>query len=315
MIDLVTRLDEATAKRINQWPQRWNRASDAGHPCERFLVACRTQGDKKVLHGVDLQRIFDEGKVHEKALLRELEDAGCEIKEQDRPFEWATFELSGRIDAQIKDEEKFDPLELKSCSPNSFRAVKKMVGLDFIRAKQPWLRKYPAQIYCYLMMAAKQAGIMLFKDKVTGKKHQVNFTLDNEALDYTESILQKLTRVNAHVKAGTLPDVVKIDDCKGCPFCATLCFPGQDYGPGFNVMSDADLEAKLERREELAEAAGEYEDLDKEIKDSVKGKNIVVGHFIIESKESERRSVKVPDELKKQFEVVTKYWRVTIERV
>jgi len=340
MIDLVTRLDEATARRIKIFPHPNNRASEAGHPCERFLVASRIKGNMKALHGVGLQRIFDEGRLHEAALLRELEDAGFEIKEQERPFEWAVFELSGRIDGQIKVEipveepagdkvvdsllslgnmkmvkQELIPLELKSCSPNSFMAVKKMSALDFLRAKQSWLRKYPGQMLCYLMMSEKQEGIMLFKNKTTGEKHQVNFVLDDEALDYTESILQKLTRVNAHVKAGTLPDVVKIDDCKGCPFCATLCFPGQDYGPGFNVMSDADLEAKLERREELAEAVGEYEDLDKEIKDSVKGKNLVVGHFIIESKESERRSVKVPDELKKQFEVVTKYWRVTIERI
>jgi len=315
MIDLVTRLDEATAKRIRIFPHPNNRASEAGHPCERFLVASRTHGKLKALHGVGLQRIFDEGRLHEAALLRELEDAGFEIKEQERPFEWAKFSLAGRIDGQIKTAEGSVPLELKSCSPNSFMAVKKMSALDFLRAKQSWLRKYPGQMLCYLMMSEKQEGIMLFKNKTTGEKHQVNFVLDDEALDYTESILQKLTRVNAHVKAGTLPDVVKIDDCKGCPFCATLCFPGQDYGPGFNVMSDADLEAKLERREELAEAAGEYEDLDKEIKDSVKGKNLVVGPFIIESKESERRSVKVPDELKKQFEVVTKYWHVTIERI
>jgi hypothetical protein len=80
-------------------------------------------------------------------------------------------------------------------------------------------------------------------------------------------------------------------------------------------MSDSDLEAKLERREELVEARAEYEDLDKEIKAAVGGKNLVVGHFIIESKEYERRSAKIPEELKKQFEVVTKYWRVTIERI
>jgi hypothetical protein len=315
MIDLVTRLDEATAKRIKIYPHPNNRASEAGHPCERFLVAVRTHGDKKALHSVSLQRIFDEGHVHEAALLRELEDAGFEIKEQERPFEWKEFELSGRIDGQIKTSEfqsgRLDlsgliPLELKSCSPNSFMAVKKMNGLDFIRAKQSWLRKYPAQIYCYLMMAAKQEGIMLFKNKTTGEKHQVNFALDDEALDYTESILQKLMRVNAHVKGGTLPDVVKIDDCRGCPFCATLCFPGQDYGPGFSVMSDADLEAKLERREELAEAAAEYGALDDEIKDSVRGKNLVVGHFIIESKEMERKAYEVKG---------GKFWRVKIERI
>lgn len=315
MIDLVTRLDEATAKRIQIWPHPNNRASDAGHPCERYLVAARTHTDKMALHSVGLQRIFDEGKAQEKALLREIEDAGVEVVEQQRPFEWKKFNLTGHIEGQIKDEKELTPLELKSCSANSFRAVKKMSGLDFLKAKQSWLRKYPAQIFCYLMMIGKEAGIMLFKNKQSNEKHQVNFFLDNEGLEYTESILQKLTRVNAHVKAGTLPEAKLIDECKGCPFCATLCFPGQDYGPGFSVMSDADLEAKLERREELAEAAGEYEDLDEEIKDSVKGKNLVVGHFIIESKESERRSVKVPDELKKQFEVVTKYWRVKIERI
>jgi hypothetical protein len=315
MIDLVAKLDEATAKKIKAWGHPKNRASEAGHPCERFLVASRTHGKLKALHGVSLQRIFDEGNIQEAAMLREIQDAGIRVVEQQRPFDWPAFELSGRIDAMIETDDGLIPLECKSCSPNVFRCINRMAPVDFINAKQPWLRKYPAQLYCYDMMTESEKSAMLFKNKVSGEKRQIDFVLDDPALIYTESILQKLARVNAHVKAGSLPDVVRCEDCRDCGFAKTLCFPDVEYGPGFVPISDSDLEAKLDRREELEEAVEEYKDIDAEIKESVQGKNLVVGKWKVESRELERHSTKIPDELKKQFEVVTKYWKVTIERI
>jgi len=37
-IDLVSILDQEARKRIKLYPHRSNRASEAGHPCIRFLV-------------------------------------------------------------------------------------------------------------------------------------------------------------------------------------------------------------------------------------------------------------------------------------
>lgn len=306
MIDLVTKLDEQTAKRIKLYAHPNNRASEAGHPCERFLVAVRIYQDKQALHDIGLQRIFDEGNLHERAVLRELEEAGFTVVEQQRPFTWPEFQLSGRIDGRIKVNGHLPPIDVKSCSPNSFRAIKSMAPEDIVKSKYSWIRKYPAQILCYNFMANEEEGALIFKNKVTGEKIQKDFPLSGEHLVYTETILQRLTRVNDYVERGELPPAEPIDDCKGCAFAHTLCFPDQDYGPGYEIMmADGELLAKLERREALVELAKEFRDIDEELKEFFKGRNAVVGGFIIESKEVERRAYTVQ---------AGNYWRVDIKR-
>jgi len=308
-------LDAETAKRIKIWPHPQNRASEAGHPCVRFLVLSRVAGEKKSLHDVGLQRIFDLGNVFEDAMLREMADAGIRITEQQRPFEWPKFQLSGRVDGIWSLNGDRVPLEIKSCSPNVFRAVIDMAAADMINSKYSWVRKYPAQILLYMLMNNVKTGVMVFVNKTTGEKCQKLFILDDAMLDYAETILKKLEAVNGHVAAGTAPDVVQIDDCQGCPFAKTACFPGQDYGPGFEIMDDAEVEAKLARREQLEAAAKEYDEIDKEIKEQFKGRTAIVGDYRITSKAYEMTSYDVPKDIKAQYATKKQAFRTSIERL
>lgn len=313
--NIVEALDEAATKRIKSWPHPNNRASEAGHPCVRFLVLSRTSQDQKALHNVSLQRIFDEGNIQEDALLRAIQDAGLRVVEQQRPFEWAKFQLTGRIDAKLSASGSLIPLEVKSCSPNVFPAIKEATSEDMVKSRFPWVRKYPAQILLYMLMDGSPIGIMLFKNKSTGAICQKEFHLTDANLEYAESILKKLEEVNQHIDAGTIPPVARIEDCRGCGFAKTICFPGQDYGPGIDILSDPEIEEKLERWAELEQAAKEYEALDKEVRESLKGRNAVIGSWLIESKACQRKTYNVPDEIKKQFETIMEYFRTTIERL
>ena len=308
-------LDTETAKRIRVWPHATNRASEAGHPCVRFLVLSRTSNDLRALHDIGLQRIFDEGNLHERALTREMADAELEIVEQQRAFEWSKFKLTGRVDGLLSVNGERIPLEIKSSSPNVFAAIREITPIDMLKSKFSWIRKYPAQLLLYQLMQGSEHGLMVFKNKTTGEKCQKVFRLEGELLEYVESVLKKLEAVNAHIALGTCPDAKLIDDCKGCPFAKTACFPGADYGPGIDIMQDPDLEAKLNRRGELEAAAKEFETLDKEIKEVVKGKSAVIGNWLIESKECTRKNYDIPAELKKQYESLTSYFRTSIERI
>jgi len=309
-------LDTETAKRIKSWPHPNNRASEAGHPCVRFLVLSRTSNELKILHDVGLQRIFDEGNLHEDALMREMQDAGLRVIEQQRAYEWKKFQLTGRIDGKLPVDSSRIPLEIKSSSPNVFAAIRELAPIDMLKSKFSWIRKYPAQMLLYMLMEGAEYGLMVFKNKTTGEKAQKVFRLEGELLEYAESILKKLETVNAHIAEETCPDAALIDDCKGCAFCKTACFPGADYGPGIDIMQDPDLEAKLDRRGELEPAAKEFDALDKEVKDGFKGRRgAVVGSWIIESSKHERRGVDLPSEIKKQYEKVTEYWITKIERL
>lgn len=315
MINLVSKLDEQTAKKIKQYPHPNNRASEVGHPCVRFLVLSRLHPELKTLHDVGLQRIFDEGNLHEDAVLRELQGAGFKLVEQQRPFEWPKFKLSGRIDARISLNGALLPLEIKSCSPNVFPAIKQTEPEDMVKSKYIWVRRYPAQLLMYMIMSGESTGIILFKNKTTGEKCQKVFELHDENLNYAESILKKLEEVNDLVERKELPPVEMCEECKGCGFAKTSCFPGQDYGPGFDFIADDVLETKLVRWEETKEAAKEHKELDKELKDHFKGKTAIVGDFMIESKEHERKNYKVPSEIKEQYLEISTYWRTKIEKL
>jgi len=317
--NLVEALDRAAEKRIKAWPHPNNRASEAGHPCVRFLVLSRLEPDKKVLHDVNLQRIFDLGNVFEKAVFQELQEAGVNVVEQQRPFEWKKFQLTGHIDGKIQVGitigDKLIPIEIKSCSPNSFTEVEGKKPIDLINSRKSWLRKYPAQILLYMLMDGSEAGIIIFKNKLNGKYYQMNFQLDDTALEYTESILKKLEVVNDYVARREIPPLEPCDECARCGFEKTICFPGKDYGAGYDFSTDPEIEKKLLRWEELQPLAKEYEELEKEIKEKFKGKTAVVGDFIIESKELVRKTYEIPDEVKKAFEKQMTYWVTKIKRL
>lgn len=314
--DIVARLDDRTARRIYNGPHPTNRASEAGHPCERYLVLARLHPEMKALHDLGLQRIFDEGRLHETALLRELEEAGFELAEQQRAFTWPKFQLTGHVDAMIGVNGAGLPLEIKSVSPHLFESVKAMAPADFLEARQVWLRKYPAQVLLYCLMAGKDTGLMLLKNKSTGEKCLKVFRLYEDGfLEYTEGILKKLERVNAWVEKGEAPPPTPCDECRGCGFEKTVCFPGRDYGPGYDLLADPELTEQLERWAELRPVAQEYEALDKSIKEKVKGRSAIIGDFIIESQERSRRGYEIPADLKKQYEKVTTYYVTKIERV
>lgn len=313
--DIVEKLDEQTARRIKAYPHPNNRASEAGHPCVRFLVLSRLESDKKTLHDVGLQRIFDEGNLHEDALVREIQGAGFKLVEQQRAFEWKDIQLSGRIDALISVNGSFVPLEIKSCSPNVFPSIKETTPEDMVNSRYSWVRKYPAQILLYMLMGGHDTGIMIFKNKTTGEKCQKVFRLTDANLAYAEAVIKKLEAVNGYVGRREVPPLERCDECRGCGFSKTICFPGQDYGPGIEILTDAELEEKLIRRAELESASREFEQIDKEVKEQLKGRSAVIGSFLVESKECQRKNYDIPADVKKQFESVSTYWRTTIERI
>jgi len=307
-------LDKETAKRIKIFPHPNNRASEGGHPCVRFLVLSRISNKLRTLHDVGLQRIFDEGNLHEDALMRELQEAGLKIVEQQRGYEWPELQLTGRIDGRLGVNGSFLPLELKSCSPNVFRELQEIEPLDMLKSKHTWIRKYPAQILLYMLMEGAEYGVMIFKNKQTGEKCQKLFRLEGPALEYAETVIKKLEAVNAHVELKTVPPTALIDDCRGCAFAKTACFPGEDYGPGIDILQDPELESKLERRAKLEPAAKEFEALDKEVKGGLRGRTVVVGPFIIESKPYETTVYNVPSDIKAAYAAKEQRFRVYIER-
>ena len=158
---IVESLIELKKSRIKQWPVNSNRASSLGHECLRYLVYERTRWQEKVLHGVTLQMIFDEGNLHEKAVIRDLQDAGNEIIEQQRAFAWSAYLITGHIDGKLLKDSIAIPFEIKSCSPWIFQSINKLNDLH--NHKYHHVRCYPSQLTLYLLMDNKEFGYFIFK--------------------------------------------------------------------------------------------------------------------------------------------------------
>ena len=277
---IVEKIIEHKRSKIKNYPVHANRASESGHPCLKYLVLNRTRWQEKTLPDVNLQFVFDEGNIHEAALLRELSEAGLKVVEQQRPFSWPKYQITGSIDAKVQlNGGPAIPLEIKTMSPFVFNSVNSPD--DMLKGKYVYLRKYPAQMQLYMLMDNIETGLMLCKNKVNGQLKEIPFILD---YGYAEEIIKRLEEVNRHVAAGTLPNQEWADDmCPDCSF-VHICAPDRS-GVELQIINDQELEWKLNRLDELKPIMAEYEALDEEIKERLKGKEkFCVGNWLIQGK-------------------------------
>ena len=305
---IVEKVLEAKARKIKQWPVNSNRASELGNECLKYLVLNRTRWEEKTLHNAKLQMIFDMGKMVEESVMQDLREAGFVIVEQQRPFSWAKYQITGSIDGKIVIDGKTYPTEIKSAAPFSFNSINSIE--DMKRHKWHYMRKYPAQLTLYLLMDGKDRGLFIFKNKSTGELKEIFLDLD---YDFAESLIKKAEAINKHVAEGTLPEPMEYSEeiCADCPF-VHLCLPDR-IGKEVEIVEDGRLLELLNRYAELKPVAKEYEDVDSQIKKLVEGREkIIVGNFFIEGKWVDRKVYNIPTEIKNQYETISRYWKKQI---
>ena len=282
-LNIPQAIDAVKAKKIKAYPCHTNRASNAGQECVRRLVYERTSWDKKLLHDVGLQYIFDEGNRSEEITIQELTEAGIQVFEGQRPFKYPDASdkeniVTGKIDCTVTQDAI--PLEAKSINPYDFQSI---FDFDSVKNhKKAHIRGYLAQLMVYLFLKEKDWGILLFRDKNSGRYKQINVPLDYQLV---ESVLKKFEAVNDHIKKNTLPDRISdLSTCKTCPF-RTECLPDVSFGEGVQIVSDVYLEQLIERRASLVNASSEYNGLDEEIKFLAKKRSSnKEGHFVVNGK-------------------------------
>ena len=303
--NLSAAVDAAVEKHITISPCYVNRASSLGHPCARFLTYCRTAWDKRARHSLTLQYIFEEGNLHEPAVIRRIQDAGFVVIEQQRTIGWPDKEITGHIDGALLVDGEAIPMEIKSASPNSWEEINHQD--DLLRSERPWLRNYLGQLTIYCLMYGKEQAVLVLKNKTTGRLKFIPYTMDYA---FGEEIIQKAEAVNAAVKAGTLPDRMPYEPevCEECAF-HHLCMP-----PKVNAAIEFDegkLEAILDELEACKGLAVGHEKRIKELeslkKQMVDGKpKILAGHWLVTGK-----VVEIPEKAVKGYS----YWRSTVKRL
>lgn len=270
---------EKTVANWKRYPSYANRASSVGHECERFLVYQRVAWEQRERPSDTLLSIFEEGDLHENATKRELDEIGFPLIEQQGAIQYKEHEISGRIDGALVLEKAGGhptlsyPVDIKSCSGFVFDKLFKSKDnaereLAIRTHDSPYIRGYYAQMQIYCLLKNQEKGILVFKNKQTGLVDQINVHLD---LAFCEELVQKADRVNAHVKAGTLPDRIpfKQDVCGRCDFFLT-CLPDEAARAGTALLDNPEMVEKIRRMLELEKAHKEYEKLAKQVKDEAK---------------------------------------------
>src|SRR3990167_7776786 len=223
-LNIPVAVDEIKKKKITLYPCHANRASSAGQECVRRLVYDRVAWDKKILHDVGLQYIFEGQRA-----FKYPENGGETI-------------VTGRIDCTVTQEAI--PLEAKSINPYDFGTISDYESVK--KHKKAHIRGYLAQLMVYLFLKEKPEGILLFRDKSSGRYKQINVPLDYQLVEET---LKKFELVNKHIRENTLPErIADLTICKTCPFRA-LCLPDTNFGDGVKLVSDNYLEQLIEKRQ------------------------------------------------------------------
>jgi len=314
MINIIEKISEHLQKERKSWAPACNYASSAGHPCARKLVYDRLNWREKLLPEPTKLLIFREGNLHEEAVLRLLSDVGLQIVETQRPFEWEQLQVRGRIDGRLKENGRLIPVEIKSSNSYDFEALNTQE--DLLNSSKWWVRGYLGQFQLYLLMANEPDGIMLIKDKQSGRIKQINIVLDYE---YAEKIAKKLELVNDCVENKTYPE--RIIDRSVCQYCdfRHICLPDEE-SEQIEITDNEEILELLEERERLKDAAKDYEKVDKKLKDAYfknmkDGTYLVDGKFQVKISPYSRTIYSVPAEIKEQYKESMEYNRIIITKL
>ena len=298
------KLFKAKKDKITIYPCNNLRASNLGHPCERYLYLLIKHWDEQKPHDVGLQNIFDLGNTLEEHTIRNIKEAGFEIVTP-TVRSWKVDVkggiITGREDIRIKDENgELLPVEIKGISPFEFDKLNTVD--DFMKSKRAYIRAYPAQLFIYMLNFGKEKGFFALTNKLTGETKFIEVPFDYE---FGDQMLNKAERVYKALEAGEAPPAC--DDISICEGCSLAHICGECRRIPADIDIDDELDDLIKRKQDLAAAKKEYEQVDKEIKAKVgEREKVITGEFLIERKSFVKKAFTVPEKVQH---------RITIKRL
>ena len=168
-----------------------------------------------------------------------------------------------------------------------------------------WTRKGAYQLLCYMWGSSSEFGLMVLDRPGLPKILPVSlFANENANLARVEKFLDLASLAVDCKNAGMLPDYIKDSaECKTCDFLGSHCTPPMLAGNGLHFIPDQELATALDRRGELQPAAKEFEHLDKEVKERLRGVELAaVGNWLIDGKFGKNTKTVVPPEHQALFD-------------
>lgn len=289
--DIKNALEQTAKSKIRTYPVTHLSASRLGHPCERYLYLLIKNWQDVKPHDVGLQHIFDLGNSIEDYAIARLKEAGYEvITPTERSWRIDNPLITGREDLRIKDPDTGEliPCEVKGLSPIEFEKLNTVE--DFLNSKKHYVRGYPTQLFVYMYKFEKERGFFILVNKLTGELKIIEVTLDYE---FGDECLKKAERIYKAIETNTPP--ASCDDISVCENCNLQHICGQVNRIPADIELDDELENLINRKNELAIAKREYEDVDKQIKSKVgEREKIITGTYLVERKAIEKKEYTVP---------------------
>lgn len=293
------KLLKAKADKIKIYPCRNLRASNLGHPCERYLYLLIKNWQDQKPHDIGLQNIFDLGNTLEEHTINNIKEAGFEILTPTcRSWQIEKPLITGREDIRIKDENgELLPVEIKGISPFEFEKLNTID--DFLNSKKAYIKGYPAQLQIYMLHFGKEKGFFALTNKLTGETKFIEMAFD---YDYAEALLQKAERIYKALETETPPEAC--EDISHCENCSLAHICGSCRRVPADIDLDEELDALINRKAELAPAKKEYEAVDKEIKAKVgEREKVITGEYLIERKSFVKKAFTVPESIQHRINI------------
>lgn len=279
--EMNNKIKEQKQSKIKLYPCNNLRASNVGHPCERYLYLSIRNWEDKKLHSETTQCIFDLGNKIEEYVIQTLKDAGFEVItptvrawKVDKPL------ITGREDLRIKLEDgQFYPVEVKGLAPQEWEKLNSVK--DFLNSKRYYVRAYPAQLYVYMYQFNKEKGYFALCNKLTGEIKLIEVPFD---YDYAERILQKAERIYKCLEKEELPE--SCEDISVCEHCdlAHIC-TANIKRIETDIDTTGELDELVDRKQELSQYVSEYEEVKDKIKRAVGEREKVLSNkYIFEKK-------------------------------
>ncbi len=307
--NIQEKIDEFYISQYTQYQSQSNRASQLGHPCERYLVLERISPDKKQLPDKYMIRLFALGEIYERIVRNELETMGYRIIEQQTSYLDEKNNISGTIDFKLLINGQVFPCEVKGLSPANFEKINSVD--DIINSDAVYIQMYYTQMLIYLYLTKYDTGLLILKNKST---NETKFIVVKQNIEYLKQILKKARKINQYVKNNTIPPVINNTAiCSECPYFL-YCAPDIKAQHQLYIKDEMidDIEKREQLRVQFEEIKKQYEEIDKKIKESIKATHkpddiIVVGdRYMIVVKEVVRKAYSVPE---------TKYIQINIKNL
>lgn len=300
-VEVNEKLFKAKLDKITVYPCRNLRASNLGHPCERYLYLLISHWEEQKPHDVGLQNIFDLGNTLEEHTIKNIKEAGYEVitpTQRSWQLDVKGGIITGREDIRIKDENgELLPVEIKGISPFEFDKLNSVD--DFLKSKKTWIQGYPAQLFVYMLHFGKEKGFFALTNKLTGETKFVEVPFD---YDLGEKYLSKAERIYEALARKEAPEPCDdISYCENCPL-AHIC--GECRRIPADVELDDELDELIAKKEQLAPAKKEYEAVDKEIKAKVgEREKVITGHYVIQRNSFVKKAFTVPESVQYRIQI------------